>query len=133
MMSRLDKFVGGCLTALGVVHISATPLSFPRLNESAGWFISGGLALIFCGALNLLRERYAIVAPGVRRVSMVANVAVFVLACTFVIASGRSAIRSPKAYFLLLTIVSATVFSFRRPPRLWSIRDEIKPHLRRAA
>ncbi|MBI3406263.1 MAG: hypothetical protein HY046_12490 [Acidobacteria bacterium] len=133
MRDQLDRIVAGCLMALGLVHTSVAPIVFLSLTAPAMWFVSGGLTLIFAGAINLLRIRYAVVAPGVRRVSMAVNLSLVAFVCTYVAALGRSALRSPQAYFLLLLIPSATAFSFAPLPRLWSIHDQIKPRERKAA
>ena len=65
---------------------SATPLSaattalFNGMSARALWFATGGLAIALTGALNLLRQAYGEMAPGVRRVAVAANGALVVFA-----------------------------------------------------
>ncbi len=133
MKTALDRIVAAAIVGIGAVHIGVTPIVFPHLNEPALWFISGGLAMIFQGALNLLRNRYVDVAPGVRRTCIAVNLAVAAFVTTYIVVTGRNVLRAPQAVVLLGLVMAATLFSLARPPRLWSIRDEIKPTRRRAA
>ncbi len=41
------------LIALGVVHLLVTPLNYSTFTLGALWFGGAGLAIIFCGFLNL--------------------------------------------------------------------------------
>ena len=41
------------LIALGLVHILFTPFTYHSFTLGAFWFIGTGLAIVFCGFLNL--------------------------------------------------------------------------------
>ena len=73
MIKSVDKFLGGAVVFLGVTQCLATPYFFREVAEPAAWWFAGGMLLVLVGALSLLRVRYGAVAPGVRRVSLAAN------------------------------------------------------------
>ena len=62
------------LVALGVLHMAAGISRYEALTQSALWFLSGGVAIVLTGALNLLNRAYGRSAPGVRWVSVGANI-----------------------------------------------------------
>lgn len=122
---RLDRLVAWLIVGMGALHLGVTPLRYPRINASAMWFASAGLALIFLGAFNLLRNRYAIVAPGLRGVCVAANLSFGLFCVAMLVVTGASTLR-PHEFFLLALVFAATLFSLAPVARLWSIRDEIR-------
>ena len=115
-MERLDRLNGWLLFAVGVLHCSVTFIIAAAPTETAFWFFSGGLALIYCAALNLLRVRYAAVAPGVRRVTAAVNVSLLAFIFAYLAAQGLGAFRNPGAVVLTASALAATAFSlFHRP------------------
>jgi len=115
-MERLDRLTGWLMFAVGVLHCSVTFIIAASPTETAFWFFSGGLALIYCAALNLLRVRYAAMAPGLRRVCAGVNVSMLVFIAAFLAAQGFRAFRNPAAVVLAASALAATAFSlFRRP------------------
>ena len=70
------------IVALGVLHMAATARLFTALTQSALWFLSGGLAMVLTGAINLLNRAYGGSAPGMQWVCRAANVALAVFALT---------------------------------------------------
>ncbi len=63
------------IIALGALHMAAAFSRYDALSEPALWFFSGGIPLVFIGAVNLLNRAYGSVAPGLRWFSLAANVA----------------------------------------------------------
>lgn len=59
--------LGWGMIALGVVHITAATRFYDHLSQDALWFVSGGLAMLLTGLLNLLNRSYGRLAPGLRR------------------------------------------------------------------
>lgn len=113
-MERLDRLAGWLLFAVGMLHCVVTFIIAELPTEAAFWFFSGGLAMIYCGALNLLRVRYAAVAPGLRRVCAAVNVSM--LAFIFAYLAAQRAFRNPGAVVVTASALAATAFSlFRRP------------------
>ena len=115
-MERFDRLTGWLLFAVGLLHCSVTFIIAAAPTESAFWFFSGGLALIYCAALNLLRVRYAAEAPGVRRVCTAVNISLLVFILAYLATQGLDALRNPGAVVLTASAFAATAFSlFRRP------------------
>ncbi len=63
-MRRLYLVLGILLIAFGLLHVASTPRLFDELNSRALWFVSGGIAIIMQGVLNLLNRAYGRGAPG---------------------------------------------------------------------
>ncbi|HYO63262.1 MAG TPA: hypothetical protein VER08_06350 [Pyrinomonadaceae bacterium] len=74
IVAKVDRLLGWTVVLLGVLQCLSTPRFFREVEEPAAWFFAGGLLLITVGALSLLRLGYGADAPGVRRVSLAANV-----------------------------------------------------------
>jgi hypothetical protein len=64
---------------LGALHTAATFRLFHSMTESAIWFASAGVLLMLIAMLNLLSRRYGRAAAGLRRTTIVANIAGTVL------------------------------------------------------
>ncbi len=133
MRDSTDRVVAWAIGGIGLLHIGVTPLAYPGWTMSAMWFASGGLAMVFLAMLNLLRNRYARVAPGLRWVCAAANIMLAVFCAAVMAAMPGGAARIPQGIILMTLVLAATVFSLKKPPRLWSIFDERKPTQRRAA
>lgn len=115
-MDRLDSANAWLLCGFGVLHCSVTFIIAASATEAAFWFFSGGLALIYCAALNLLRVRYAAVAPGLRRVCAAANVSLLGFIAAYLLAQGWRAFQNPAAGILTAAALAATAFSLLRRP-----------------
>ncbi len=127
MFDRSDRIIGYAIGGIGLLHIGVTPLAYPDWTMRAMWFVSGGMAMVLLAALNLLRNRYVHVAPGLRWTCAAANIA-FAAFCAAVIAvTPGGPARIPQGIVLMSLMLAATYFSVAEPPRLWSIRDERKP------
>jgi hypothetical protein len=71
-MKKLQLSAIGVILFLGAAHTLLTPLFYPAFSEDALWFAGTGLALVFCGLINLAAYRaklgwlfaYALVANG---------------------------------------------------------------------
>ena len=66
--------------ALGLLHTAATTRLANPLTQAAMWFASAGLLMMLVGLVNLLNRRYGTGAPGLRRVTIGANVVIIVFA-----------------------------------------------------
>jgi hypothetical protein len=105
-MKLADSMVGWVLVAMGIFHLSLTPRP---LTVAALWFLSAGLFVIMLGAVNLLRIRYAQVAPGLRRVSLAANLAGIAVMLLFLMLDWHALLGPPGLLLLLLAL--ATLFT----------------------
>jgi len=54
LMKTLYKIGTFLILTLGIVHINATPFLFRCLTESALWFVSGGLVMVFISFFNFI-------------------------------------------------------------------------------
>ncbi len=81
-MKTLYKISTFLILALGIVHISVTPLLFRSVTESAMWFISGGLMMVFLSFFNFILMKSASGERSVRTLCHIANVAGLVFAST---------------------------------------------------
>lgn len=115
-MERLDSANAWVLFGIGLLHCSVTFIIAESPTDTAFWFFSGGLALIYCAALNLLRVRYAAVAPGLRRVCAAVNMSLLGFIAAYLAAQGWRAFRNPGAGVLTASVLAATAFSLLRRP-----------------
>jgi len=88
---RVYVAIGWGIILLGAVHMFATTRLFSGVSERAIWFLSGGIAMALAGALNLLNEAYGSIAPGVKRVAIVANIVMTLLGLVAGMVTGASA------------------------------------------
>ncbi len=112
-MRRLDQVIAWLIVLLGVRSGLTAPRVFAA--TAAPWpiaffLLSTCLLLAVCGTLNLLRNRYAAVAPGVRIVSTMTNIAVAALLLIAGVIGGELAPSVVEALILL----TAAAFGFRR-------------------
>lgn len=89
-MRLLYAFVSWGIVALGTVHMLATLYLFKTLTSAALWFFSGGIAMALTGAINLLNRAYGLSAPGIRAVSIVANIIMLAFATVSGVITGAS-------------------------------------------
>jgi len=115
-MQRIDRIFGWGILAVGLLHSVLTPLLFPDWGTPALWFLSGGIALMFLGAFNLLRVRYGGAAPGLRRVCLAANLTIAAFLAAMIQAMGRPP-TSASSLLLVCLVAGETLFSLRRPGR----------------
>jgi hypothetical protein len=106
-MKVADKIVAWLLTVAPLAHLALTPRQF---TPSAIWWVAGGLLMILAGILNLLRIRYAAIAPGVRLVSMITNIVMALFALAIGLAANQ--LLGPPGFTLVLYL-AAFAFSFQ--------------------
>jgi glucose uptake protein GlcU len=80
-MKRAYGILAWAIIALGIVHMIATWRRFDTFNASALWFLSGGIALVFTGSVNLLNRAYGAIAPGLLWFCRGANVVMLIVNC----------------------------------------------------
>jgi len=112
-VKRIDRIIGSGILALGLIH-TLVGLIPGELDTRAMWFIGTGLAVIYQGALNLLRVQYGAVAAGLRRVSVAANVVGMGFAVGMVLIRGARAL-GPTTFLFLALLAAATMLSIAQP------------------
>ena len=111
MMRKLDWAAGWALVILGATHCLFTFAQYKELSGAAMWFFSGGLALIYTGALNLVRVNAGKAAAGW---SQFANLSMLLFAMAYAARRGMKAFSDPQVWLLLALLGGAAWFSFRR-------------------
>lgn len=116
-IESLDKALGAAVILLGLLQCLSTPYFYRRFEEPAAWFFAGGMLLMLVGALTLLRIRYGAAAPGVRRVSIGANLILSAFWAVLYWALFYKFIRHPSSFaglFVILASTAVSVFHARR-------------------
>lgn len=110
-MKKLDLVLAWVLVVMGFVHCGVAILHIGGLSREGIWFFAGGVAIVECGFLNVLRN------SGGRGVVKVASIIGNILLLLVVIAvsilligSGRL-LTNPQAIITLLVTVAETLFS----------------------
>ncbi len=116
-MKTLYKVSTFLILALGVLHISLTPVIFRSLTPGTLWFISGGLVIVFLSFFNFIlmsdggRQRV------VRVLIHTANLTGLLFACAMLIIESRRARPGLSSWVVLTLLVFETVAAFRYSSR----------------
>ncbi len=116
-MKILYKISTFLILALGVLHISLTPVFFPSLTAGALWFVCGGMVIIFLSFFNFILMSD----PGQQRVVRIlthtANLMGLGFACAMLIIESRRARPGPSSWVVLTLLAFETVAAFRYSSR----------------
>lgn len=112
-MKTAYKVCSFLILALGVLHISLTPLFFGNLNQGALWFVSGGLVIIFVSFFNFILMSAAGRERLVRILCYAVNILSLVFASLMLIVESRRASPGPSTWFVLGMLVFETIAGFR--------------------
>jgi len=116
-MKTLYKISTFLILALGVLHISLTPLFFRSLTPGALWFVSGGVVIIFLSFFNFILMSDAGKQRVVRILTYTANLIGLVFACVMLIIESRHARPGLSSWFVLAIMVFEAVAAFRYSSR----------------
>jgi hypothetical protein len=111
-MKTLYKVSTFLILALGILHISLTPMIFHSLTTSALWFVSGGVVIIFLSFFNFIligdggRQRI------VRWLTHTANLIGLAFGCAMLIIESRRAFPGPTSWVVLALLIFETVAAF---------------------
>lgn len=112
-MKTLYKVSTFLIVALGVLHISLTPVFFPVLRPGALWFVSAGLMIIFLSFFNFILMTDAGQQRVVRLFTHAANLIGLAFACAMIIIESRRARPGLSTWVVLALLVFETVAAFR--------------------
>ena len=113
-MKTLDRVLAWALLALGCLHTAGgVVLMLKSLSLDSAWFFSGGLAVIFCAFLNLIRA-YRPLDPLVPKMSSVANLLLLVLATLLGWVLRHDLKQNPQAIVLVAIVVLELLLSVRQ-------------------
>ena len=107
-MKVADLGVSWLIIFMGVLHATDAPRKF---NTDSLWFLSGSLSLFLAASINLLRSRYAAVAPWLRFFCVVMNLVLAGFAYALGKAEGH--ITGPAGIVMILFLLAA-ILSLRR-------------------
>ncbi|HEY9403336.1 MAG TPA: hypothetical protein VIQ24_11775 [Pyrinomonadaceae bacterium] len=110
-IQAIDKALGVVVISLGLLQCLSTSYFFHRIEEPAAWFFAGGMLLMLVGALTLLRIRYGLIAPGVKHVSIAANLMVSLFWVGLYWGLFYKFVRHPASFLGLFVILSSTTVS----------------------
>ena len=116
-MKSLYKISTFLILALGVLHISLTPVFFRSLTPGALWFVSGGMVIIFLSFFNFILMSDAGKQRVVRILTHTANLFGLAFACAMLIIESRRARPAPSTWVVLALLVFEIVAAFRYPSR----------------
>lgn len=113
-MKTLDRVLAWTLLALGSLHTAGgVALMSKTLSLDSAWFFSGGLAVIFCAFLNLVRV-YRPPDKLVLRTSVLANLLLLVLAAILVWVLRHDLKQNPQAIVLVVVVVAELLLSVKQ-------------------
>ena len=116
-MKTLYKVSTFLILALGILHISLTPVLFRSLTSGALWFVSGGMMIIFLSFFNFILMSDAGKQRVVRVLTSAANLIGLIFAGAMLIIESRRARPGPLSWFVLVLLVFETVAAFRYSSR----------------
>jgi len=107
----LIKLWGQLLFLLAFCNAFPPPYFFRRIEEPAAWFFAGGMLLMLVGALTLLRIRYGLIAPGVKHVSVAANLMLGLFWVGLYWGLFYKFVRHPASFLGLFVVLSSAIVS----------------------
>ena len=113
-MKTLDRVFAWALLLLGGLHTAGSVVLMSKnLSLDSTWFFSGGLAVIFCAFLNLIRA-YRPPDRLVAKISSVANLLLLVLAILLVWVLRHHLKQNPQAIVVVTVVVVELLLSARQ-------------------
>lgn len=112
-MKTLYKVTTILILALGILHISLTPMFFPSLTMGALWFAGGGMMIIFVSFFNFILMSAASKQRVVRILTYTANLSGLVFAGAMLLVESRRTTPGPSTWVVLALLVFETVAAFR--------------------
>jgi hypothetical protein len=113
-MKTFDRVIAWVLLALGCAHtVGGVVMMSQKLNLDSAWFFSGGLAVIFCAFLNLIRT-WRPTDSMIARTSVLANLLLLILCVLLCWALGRDLKQNPQAILLVALVSVELLFSVRQ-------------------
>jgi hypothetical protein len=113
-VKTVDRVFGWILLLLfGLLHTAASVVRMSRnLNLDSAWFFAGGLAVIFCAFLNLVRSQRA--DKMIAGTSVIANLLLVVLSVVLCWVLRHDLKANPQAAAFVPVIVIELLFSVRQ-------------------
>jgi len=116
-MKTLYKISTFLILALGLLHISMTPMIFRGLTANALWFASGGIVIIFLSFFNFILMSDAGKHRIVRMLTHTANALGLIFGGVMLVIESRRARPGPASWVVLALLIFETVAAFRNSSR----------------
>jgi hypothetical protein len=116
-MKTLYKVSTILILALGLLHISLTPMFFPSLTSGALWFAGGGIMIVFLSFFNFILMGGASKQRVAKVLTHTANLTGLVFACGMLFIESRRTTPGPSTWVVLALLVFETIAAFRYAAR----------------
>lgn len=111
-MKILYKISTFLILALGILHISLTPVLFRSFTSGALWFVSGGVVIVFLSFFNFILMSEAGKQRLVRVLTHIANLIGLAFGCAMFIMETLRARPGPSSWAVLVLLVFETVAAY---------------------
>lgn len=111
-MRLLYKISTFLILALGLLHVSLTPVLFKRFAQDTMWFASGGVMLIFISFMNFVLMRDAGKDRVVRLLCYITNLIGLGFASTMLVLDWLRATPSALSFFVIFLFIFECVAAF---------------------
>ncbi len=108
-LPRMYLVLCWALVSTGVIQAMVTPIRFKPIDEAGLWFATAGMGIALTGAVNLLNLGRSMEDTGVRRVCLVANLAMTIVFVAVATHRGAEPPHDPVSVALITTAVLATL------------------------
>ncbi len=108
-LPRIYLVVCWALVSVGVIQSMVAPIRFRPLDEAGLWFATAGMAIALTGAVNLLNLGRYLEDTGVRRVCLVANLAMTIVFVAVATHRGAEPPHDPVSVALMTVALLATL------------------------
>ena len=108
-LARVYLVLCWALVSTGVIQAMVTPIRFKPIDEAGLWFATAGMGIALAGAVNLLNLGRSLEDIGVRRVCLVANLAMTIVFVAVATHSGAEPPHDPVSVALITAAVLATL------------------------
>ena len=105
------------ILALGIIHVSLTPLFFERFTQNTLWFISGGLTAIFLSFLNFVMMKDAGRERTVRILCHTANIICLIFATAMISVDSLRGALAPQSFIAFFLFAFEPIAAFKSRSR----------------
>jgi len=111
-MKILYKITTFLILALGILHISMTPVLFHSFSSAALWFVSGGVVIVFLSFFNFILMSEAGKQRIVRILTHIVNLIGLGFGCAMFVMESLRSRPGPASWVVLALLVFETVAAY---------------------
>lgn len=116
-MKRWRVIPAYVFVGLSLLHTVVAFVQFKTLTEQALWFASAGMALFFCGAINLILH-FNQDNSQIKRLAIISNLIMTIFVIAFGAYTMKRNLVNPLAWILILNAVAALMISVQKTSRI---------------